>query len=75
MLAAFARHALVAATLALASAPAAPWRPDRGDGGYRNPVLFADDSDPDAGGAAGLFASAAGPGPAGHADVDWFRVE
>jgi beta-xylosidase len=47
MLAAFARHALVAATLAMASAPASPWRPDRGDGSYRNPVLFADYSDPD----------------------------
>ncbi len=26
----------------------APWVPDRGDGTYRNPVLFADYSDPDA---------------------------
>lgn len=26
----------------------APWLPDRGDGTYRNPVLFADYSDPDA---------------------------
>lgn len=25
-----------------------PWMPDRGDGSYRNPVLFADYSDPDA---------------------------
>jgi beta-xylosidase len=25
-----------------------PWVPDRGDGTYQNPVLFADDSDPDA---------------------------
>jgi beta-xylosidase len=25
-----------------------PWSPDRGDGSYRNPVLFADYSDPDA---------------------------
>jgi beta-xylosidase len=25
----------------------APWQPDRGDGTYRNPVLFADYSDPD----------------------------
>ena len=28
--------------------PAAPWVPDRGDGAYRNPVLHADYSDPDA---------------------------
>src|SRR4051812_18246114 len=27
---------------------AAPWQPDRGDGMYQNPVLFADYSDPDA---------------------------
>lgn len=27
---------------------AAPWYPDRGDGRYQNPVLFADYSDPDA---------------------------
>ena len=27
---------------------AAPWVPDRGDGTYQNPVLFADYSDPDA---------------------------
>jgi hypothetical protein len=27
---------------------AAPWVPDQGDGTYRNPVLFADYSDPDA---------------------------
>ena len=25
----------------------APWVPDRGDGTYRNPVLYADYSDPD----------------------------
>lgn len=30
------------------SPPAAPWQPDAGDGAYRNPVLFADYSDPDA---------------------------
>ena len=29
-------------------APAAPWVPDLGDGTYKNPVLFADYSDPDA---------------------------
>lgn len=29
-------------------AAAAPWIPDQGDGTYRNPVLFADYSDPDA---------------------------
>ncbi len=27
--------------------PSAPWVADRGDGTYRNPVLFADYSDPD----------------------------
>ena len=27
---------------------AAPWQPDRGDGTYQNPVLYADYSDPDA---------------------------
>lgn len=32
----------------LASATLAPWLPDQGDGTYRNPVLFADYSDPDA---------------------------
>lgn len=31
-----------------ASSPFAAWVPDRGDGTYRNPVLFADYSDPDA---------------------------
>lgn len=30
-----------------AGVPAAPWVPDRGDGTYQNPVLFADYSDPD----------------------------
>lgn len=29
-------------------APQAPWQPDRGDGSYRNPILHADYSDPDA---------------------------
>jgi len=38
---------LALATLARASA-SAPWTPDLGDGTYRNPVLFADYSDPDA---------------------------
>ncbi len=33
---------------AAASAPVAPWVPDRGDGSYQNPVLHADYSDPDA---------------------------
>jgi beta-xylosidase len=32
----------------LIGAGAAPWIPDQGDGTYRNPVLFADYSDPDA---------------------------
>ncbi len=31
----------------LAAAPSSPWNPDQGDGTYRNPVLFADYSDPD----------------------------
>jgi len=31
-----------------AAPPIAPWIPDRGDGTYQNPVLFADYSDPDA---------------------------
>ena len=34
--------------LAAAPAPSCPWIPDRGDGTYQNPVLFADYSDPDA---------------------------
>jgi beta-xylosidase len=32
----------------LAQVPAAPWTSDRGDGTYRNPILYADYSDPDA---------------------------
>lgn len=36
------------ASLAWAAAPVAPWIPDRGDGTYRNPVIDADYSDPDA---------------------------
>ncbi len=36
------------AILANAATPPAPWLPDRGDGTFRNPVLFADYSDPDA---------------------------
>lgn len=35
-------------TEATARRGAAPWLPDQGDGTYRNPVLFADYSDPDA---------------------------
>ncbi len=35
------------ATILTESAPTAPWTADRGDGTYRNPVLFADYSDPD----------------------------
>jgi beta-xylosidase len=38
---------LLSALFARASEPA-PWIPDRGDGSYRNPVLHADYSDPDA---------------------------
>jgi len=48
------RHALgaaaiVACALAASQSPPtpSPWRPDKGDGTYRNPVLFADYSDPD----------------------------
>ena len=41
--------ALAFSTLAGAASPvAAPWVPDQGDGTYKNPVLFADYSDPDA---------------------------
>jgi beta-xylosidase len=46
--------ALLCAALAAAGAPLAaraaaaqPWRPDLGDGRYRNPIVFADYSDPD----------------------------
>jgi beta-xylosidase len=39
--------ALPAMLLAVLAQDAAPWRPDRGDGTYRNPVLYADYSDPD----------------------------
>jgi len=35
------------ASVAARLEPAAPWIPDRGDGTYQNPVLFADYSDPD----------------------------
>jgi beta-xylosidase len=38
---------LVVPLLATISLGAQPWRPDLGDGRYRNPVLFADYSDPD----------------------------
>jgi beta-xylosidase len=41
---------LVMVLVLIATSPAAPvpWTPDRGDGTYQNPVLFADYSDPDA---------------------------
>lgn len=39
---------VLVASLRAANTPAAPWVPDQGDGTYRNPVLFADYSDPDA---------------------------
>jgi beta-xylosidase len=42
------RAALAALGVAAAARGAGPWIPDRGDGTYRNPVLFADYSDPDA---------------------------
>jgi beta-xylosidase len=35
-------------TTVISAAAIAPWIPDRGDGTYQNPVLFADYSDPDA---------------------------
>jgi beta-xylosidase len=35
------------AVVALGTAAGGPWRPDRGDGTYANPVLHADYSDPD----------------------------
>lgn len=41
---------LLALSCLLVDAPAAtaePWTPDQGDGAYKNPVLFADYSDPD----------------------------
>ncbi len=39
---------LPAVQLGIRAAAPAPWVPDLGDGTYRNPVLFADYSDPDA---------------------------
>src|SRR5215471_3712663 len=40
--------ALAAAlVLSIQAAPSAPWVPDLGDGRFRNPVIFADYSDPD----------------------------
>ncbi|MDQ8201734.1 glycoside hydrolase 43 family protein [Pelagicoccus sp. SDUM812003] len=38
---------LFAAALLVGLATAAPWQPDLGDGTYRNPVIYADYSDPD----------------------------
>lgn len=43
----FAATILAAITAGATTAPG-PWMPDRGDGTYTNPVLFADYSDPDA---------------------------
>ncbi len=40
--------ALGATALHATPLPPAPWVPDQGDGTYRNPVLYADYSDPDA---------------------------
>lgn len=40
--------AVLSGHAAVAPASAAPWIPDLGDGTYKNPVLFADYSDPDA---------------------------
>jgi beta-xylosidase len=39
--------AVFACAVAVAQAPRAPWVPDRGDGTYVNPVIYADYSDPD----------------------------
>ena len=36
-----------AVVLSIQTAPSPPWVPDLGDGTYRNPVIFADYSDPD----------------------------
>ena len=51
----FILYAVMTAIIATASSgagavnsPASPWVPDQGDGTYKNPVLFADYSDPDA---------------------------
>ena len=38
---------VLAGVLTFAPAQRTPWIPDRGDGTYRNPVIFADYSDPD----------------------------
>ena len=43
----FAGQSLMAASDIASAADLAPWVPDQGDGTYRNPVLFADYSDPD----------------------------
>ncbi len=40
--------AIIAAAVLRAGPPPAPWIPDLGDGSYRNPVIHADYSDPDA---------------------------
>ncbi len=41
------RLILAAAALALSLSASAQWTPDNGDGTYRNPILYADYSDPD----------------------------
>lgn len=46
--ASFASFPASTASAASTVASPAPWQPDRGDGTYQNPVLFADYSDPDA---------------------------
>ena len=40
--------ALMATATAQAQSLSEAWQPDRGDGTYKNPVLYADYSDPDA---------------------------
>ena len=49
------RRLAAAAVLAATPLGAQPWRPDLGDGRYKNPVLFADYSDPDVVRVAGDF--------------------
>ncbi len=46
---------LVGTCIAYGADPPAPWVADDGDGGYKNPVLYADYSDPDVAGARGDY--------------------
>ncbi len=54
------------------------WLPDLGNGEYKNPVLHADYSDPDAirvGDDFYIVSSTSQTNDSGYADFDWFRVE